>query len=63
MNQDNLFIVLEHINEFKNNRYQTLRAKQLSQKDSNNISQLNLLERQEIQHDTLEERREFKIIN
>jgi len=61
MNNNDLFLVLEHINDAKNNKYRALRAMQLSGRGSKN--QLNLLEPEKKQATTKSEKTDLKIIH
>lgn len=59
---EQLFIVLEHINKFKNNRYKDLRDRQIYGK-SNDKNQLCLLEKAEKKNAKAREKAELKVIN
>lgn len=60
MNNDNLFLVLEHINDFKENKYRDLRAKVLNKDDR---KQLCLLERVNKKNSEIVKKAKLKIIN
>lgn len=60
MDRDDLFLVLEHINEFKENKYKALRANQLSKKSE---KQLSLLDKAHRKNEKVKEKIDLKVIN